>query len=300
MKKKVLVLGGTRFFGKRLVELLLHSQDNEVTLLTRGRTADPFGDRVTRLTADRTDESAFEQAVGDAYWDIVYDNICYSPEEAAAAVRIFAGRAKRYILTSSLSVYDAQPEALTEADFDPVHYPVRSGGKTEISYQEGKRQAEAVLLQRADFPVAAVRFPIVLGTDDYTRRLHFHIEHVLAGQPVGIPNPQAKISFIRSDEAAEFLHWLGHEGSAVTGPVNACSDGTLTIGGVMSIIERVTERNAVVQSEAADGDQSPFGIEESWYMDTSKARSAGFSFLSLSEWFPELVAVLNHSIRQQQ
>lgn len=300
MKKKVLVLGGTRFFGKRLVELLLHDQANEVTLLTRGRTADAFGDRVARLTADRTDEAAFEQAVGDTHWDIVYDNICYSPEEASAAVRILAGRVKRYILTSSLSVYDPQPEALTEADFDPVNYPVKLGGQTDISYQEGKRQAEAVLLQTADFPVAAVRFPIVLGTDDYTRRLHFHIEHVLTGQPVGIPNPQAEISFIRSDEAADFLYWLGHEGSAVTGPVNACSDGTLTIGGVMSIIERITGHSAVAQSEAADGDQSPFGIEESWFMDTSKARSAGFSFLSVSEWFPELVAVLNHSLRQHQ
>ncbi|WP_238654692.1 NAD-dependent epimerase/dehydratase family protein [Paenibacillus piscarius] len=300
MKKKVLVLGGTRFFGKRLVELLLRSQDNEVTLLTRGQTKDAFGDRVTRLTADRTDEAALERAVGDTHWDIVYDNICYSPEEAAAAVRILTGRVKRYILTSSLSVYDPQPDALTEADFNPMYYPVKLGGQTAISYQEGKRQAEAVLLQTADFPVAAVRFPIVLGTDDYTRRLHFHIEHVLAGQPVGIPNPEAEISFIRSDEAAEFLYWLGHDGSAVTGPVNACSDGTLTIGGVMSIIEQITGQPAVIQHETAEADQSPFGIEAPWFMDTSKARSAGFSFLSLSEWFPELAALLHSSLRQHQ
>lgn len=93
MKKKVLVLGGTRFFGKRLVELLLRSQDNEVTLLTRGRTADAFGDRVARLTADRTDEAALERALSDTSWDIVYDNICYSAEEAAFSYRACSGRA---------------------------------------------------------------------------------------------------------------------------------------------------------------------------------------------------------------
>lgn len=298
--KKVLVLGGTRFFGKRLVELLLQDQDSEVTILTRGLTEDTFGERVTRLAVDRTDEAALERAVGDTVWDIVYDNICFSPDEAAAAVRILAGRAKRYILTSSLSVYDPQPEALAEADFDPARYPLKPGGKDDLSYQEGKRQAEAVLLQTADFPVAAVRFPIVLGTDDYTRRLHFHIEHILAGQLIGIPNPQAEISFIRSDEAADFLHWLGREGSAVTGPVNACSDGTLTIGGVLSIIEQITGQTAVIRDDAAEADQSPFGIPESWFMDTAKARSAGFSFLSLSEWFPELVSSLTHSLRQDQ
>lgn len=296
--KKVLVLGGTRFFGKKLVELLLQNGDSQVTILTRGVTEDDFGDRVTRLAVDRTDEAALERAVGDIDWDIVYDNICFSPDEAAAAVRIFAGRAKRYILTSSLSVYNPQPEILTEADFDPAHYPLKLGGKADFSYQEGKRLAETVLLQTADFPVAAVRFPIVLGTDDYTRRLHFHIEHVQAGQPIGIPNPQAEISFIRSDEAADFLHWLGS--STLTGPVNACSDGTLTIGGVISIVEAATGKPAVVRRETADSDSSPFGIEESWVMDTAKARSAGFSFLSLSEWFPELVTSLNLSLRQHQ
>lgn len=296
--KKVLVLGGTRFFGKRLVELLLRDGDSQVTILTRGVTEDDFGDRVTRLAVDRTDEAALERAVGDTGWDIVYDNICFSPDEAAAAVQIFAGRAKRYILTSSLSVYNPQPDILTEADFDPAHYPLKLGGKADFSYQEGKRLAETVLLQTADFPVAAVRFPIVLGTDDYTRRLHFHIEHVQAGQPIGIPNPQAEILFIRSDEAADFLHWLGS--STLTGPVNACSDGTLTIGGVISIVEAATGKPAVVRRETADSDSSPFGIEESWVMDTAKARSAGFSFLSLSGWFPELVTSLNHSLRQHQ
>ncbi|QUL56857.1 NAD(P)H-binding protein [Paenibacillus tritici] len=298
--KKVLVLGGTRFFGKRLVELLLEDQNSEVTILTRGMTGDAFGDRVTRLAVDRTDETALKQAVGGTSWDIVYDNICFSPDEAAAAVRILAGRVKRYILTSSLSVYDPQPGMLTEADFDPAHYPLKPGGKDDFSYQEGKRLAEAVLLQTADFPVAAVRFPIVLGTDDYTRRLHFHIEHVQAGQPVGIPNPQAEISFIRSDEAARFLHWLGLGGAVLTGPVNACSDGTLTIGGVISIIEQITGRTAVIRDDAVEADQSPFGIPESWFMDTAKARSAGFSFLSLSDWFPELVTSLDRSLRKHQ
>lgn len=151
------------------MELLLQDQDSEVTILTRGLAEDTFGERVTRLAVDRTDEAALERAVGDTEWDIVYDNICFSPDEAAAAGRIWAGRTKRYILTSSLSVYDPQPEALAETDFDPWHYPLKSGGKADVSYQEGKRQAEAILLQTADFPVAAIRFPIVLGTDDYTR-----------------------------------------------------------------------------------------------------------------------------------
>ncbi|MBW4082241.1 NAD-dependent epimerase/dehydratase family protein [Paenibacillus sp. S150] len=295
--RNILVLGGTRFFGKRLVERLLQDADTRVTILTRGLTEDGFGENVNRLNVDRSDAAALAEAVGDAAWDVVYDNICFSPDEAAAAARIFADSAKRYILTSSLSVYDPRPEILREADFEPDTYPLRLGAKEDFSYQEGKRLAETVLLSQAAFPVAAVRFPIVLGTDDYTKRLHFHIEHVLEGKTIGVPNPDAVISFIRSDEAAEFLYWLGF--SPLSGPVNACSDGALAIGDILSIIGQAAGQEPLVLSEAADGDMSPFGIEESWRMDTAKARGAGFHFLKLAEWFPELVMALTASLRRR-
>ncbi|MCP3779770.1 NAD-dependent epimerase/dehydratase family protein [Paenibacillus sp. MZ03-122A] len=290
--KKILVLGGTRFFGKRLVERLL---ENSVTILTRGQASDSFGDRVQRICADRTDRQALAEAVGEQVWDVVYDNICFSPDEASEACRIFDAKAKRYIVTSSLSVYDSSPEVLTESIFDPQAYPVRKGGKDDFTYQEAKRQAEAVFMQQATFPVVAVRFPIVLGTDDYTKRLHFHIEHVREGIEIGVPNSAAQISFIRSDEAADFLFWLGH--THLTGPVNACSDGTVRIREIISIIEQVTAKQAVMKEKTADEHMSPFGITQSWYMDTSKAQSEGYSFLSLHEWLPELVTSLNRSYK---
>jgi nucleoside-diphosphate-sugar epimerase len=148
-------------------------------------------------------------------------------------------------------------------------------------------------MQQATFPIAAVRFPIVLGTDDYTKRLRFHIEHVREREPIRIPNPAAHISFIRSDEVADFLFWLGH--SRLTGPVNACSDGSVSIADIISVIEKVTGKQAVIREEAADEHMSPFGIEQSWHMDTTKARSEGYLFLSLAEWLPELVISLNRS-----
>lgn len=296
--RSILVLGGTRFFGKRLVKRLLQDEDTQVTILTRGQTEDDFGPQVTRLTADRSDAEALEAAVRGRHFDVVYDNICYSPDDADAAARIFADIAGRYILTSSLSVYDPKPELLSEDDFSPLTYPLRLGSREDFNYQEGKRLAETVLLTQSAFPVAAVRFPIVLGTDDYTRRLHFHIEHVIDGKPVGIPNPEAVISFIRSDEAADFLYWLGF--SALTGPVNACSDGTIAIRDILAMIEAVTGKQAITPGETAEEHMSPFGIEESWYMDTTKARSAGFTFLSLTGWLPELVARLHASLSHRE
>ena len=56
MTKNVLVLGGTRFFGKHLVNELL-AQGMKVTIATRGKTPDSFGSSVERLIFDREDSA---------------------------------------------------------------------------------------------------------------------------------------------------------------------------------------------------------------------------------------------------
>ena len=49
----ILLIGGTRFVGYQLTWRLL-AADHHVTLLNRGHTPDPFGQRARRLIADRT------------------------------------------------------------------------------------------------------------------------------------------------------------------------------------------------------------------------------------------------------
>ncbi|MDO7904847.1 NAD-dependent epimerase/dehydratase family protein [Paenibacillus sp. JX-17] len=286
--KNILIMGGTRFFGKNLVERLLEKPDVQVTIATRGRTPDPFGDRVQRLQLDRTQEnSLIEAARTQKLWDVVYDNICYSPDEAMASVRVFEGRVKHYIVTSSHSVYDPQEDPLVEEAFDPYTYPIQTGSTADFTYQEGKRQTEAILFQKANFPVSAVRFPIVLGIDDYTERLHFHINHVRQQQPIGVPNRDAQISFIRSDEAADFLLWLGDR--EAMGPVNASLTGSLSPGQIIAMIERAFGQQAIIRDSTDDKDMSPFGVPDTWVQDPSKAQHAGFGFLQLEQWMPVLI-----------
>jgi NAD(P)-dependent dehydrogenase (short-subunit alcohol dehydrogenase family) len=55
--KNILVLGGTRFFGRKLVELLLES-GHHVTVVTRGQSGNPFGGKVEHLLVNRSIETA--------------------------------------------------------------------------------------------------------------------------------------------------------------------------------------------------------------------------------------------------
>ena len=156
------MLGGTRFFGRKLVELLI-ADGHDVTIVTRGKLANPFGDTVKHLIVDRRDTAAFSKAVEGQYYDIVYDNICYSPNEAKAFCDIFNGKVGKLVFTSTLSTYAADGKAKCEADFDPYTYSIQMGGTEDFTYGEGKRQAEAVFFKYATCPVVEVRFPIVMG-----------------------------------------------------------------------------------------------------------------------------------------
>lgn len=286
---KVLVLGGTRYFGKRLVNLLLEEGLHEVTVATRGRTEADFEGLVNRMVVDRSDKESLVKAAAAGPWDVVYDNICYSPKEALDAVRAFDGKVGKYVLTSTLSVYDFGKSPLTEEDFDPYTYVWKTADRDDLDYGEGKRQAEAAFFREAGFPVAAMRIPIVLGPDDYTRRLHFHVERVMNGTPIGLPDATASISFISSAETAAFLHWLGS--TDVTGPINAGSDGALTLNELFALIERATGKRAVIvpEGEAGQENASPFGVPSSWVMDISKAKAAGYRFEKTMDWMPDLI-----------
>lgn len=283
---KILVLGGTRFFGKKLVERLLTS-GHDVTIATRGQAGNPFGEQVTHLTFDRTDEAAFEAAMQGKTWDIVYDNICYSPNDARAAVRILDGKVGKLVFMSSLATYDPRVGIRTEADFNPHTHEVREGNASDFSYGEGKRQVEAVYYQQASFPVVAVRFPIVVGEDDYTERLLFHVQHVMQGKPMAFMNLDARMSYITSDEAAAFLQWAGEEAPAE--PFNATASGNYTIAEFIALVEQATGKRAKIALGGSDATRSPYAVGADWYMTNDKATTAGFTFSKLSDWLPSLI-----------
>jgi len=287
---KVLILGGTRFFGKRLTAKLL-SQGSEVTIATRGITPDPFGDTVRRIVLDREDPDGMHKGLANGEWDVVYDQTCYAPGELADALRILKGKTKRYVFTSTMAVYD-HGQQKAESDFDPNTVPYTLGKRRDYVGMEGytraKREAEALLFDQATVPAAAIRFPIVIGPDDYTLRLRFYVERVMSGTPIGVRDPNIRLSFISSEEAADFLYWAGK--SDWTGPMNGASIGDVSHREIMTCIEKVAGTKGSFIANAERDNVSPYDLPGSWTLDASKAAGLGFTFKWLSDYMPELIA----------
>lgn len=295
--KNILVLGGTRFFGRELVELLIEDGHN-VVILTRGQSDNPFGDKIEHLKADRLNKEELAKKVEGRNFDIVYDNICYSPNDAYAFCEVFNGKIDKLVFTSTLSTYIADGNEKSEVDFDPYNYEILMGDREDFTYGEGKRQAEAVFFKYAKFPVVAVRFPIVMGVDDYTRRLHFHVERIANGEPIGFLNMDAEMSFIQATEAAQFLKWAGM--TEVKGPYNATANGRITLSDLIKLVETATGKSAKISLVGNDEIGSPYAIPSSWYMTNEKATNSGFQFTNLHDWLKPLVeAIVSNKNRNE-
>ncbi len=274
---KILVLGGTRFFGVHMVNDLIE-KGHEVTIATRGQTPDDFGDTVMRIRLDRTDEDSIKAMISDTHYDVIIDKIAYCSND----VRKLLDNADcdKYIYMSSTAVYDPLHPDTKEDDFDGNGGELIWCDRPDYPYDVVKRHAEYALWQKySDKKFVAVRYPFVIGKDDYTKRLYFYVEHVLKQMPMKVDNLDNKMSFIRSDEAGKFISFLVDKDFA--GAVNGCSHGTISVKQILDYLKQETGMSAVLSE---DGDPAPYNSTPEYSVNTDKAESLGFEFSDINDW----------------
>lgn len=278
----ILVIGGTRFFGIHMVNELL-AQGHDVTIATRGKAADEYGDRVRRIVMERTSETSMKNALRGKRYDVVIDKIAYCSNDVKYVME--AVDCDKYILMSSTSVYEPKHMNTVESDFDGTSKGVIWCGRKDFSYEELKRQAERALWQKyADRNWIAVRYPFVIGKDDYTRRLLYYVEHTMKQIPMNIDHLDHQMGYIHSEEAGKLMAFLVDKD--IRGAVNGSSKGTVSIREIIEYVEKKTGTRAVIDKT---GENAPYNGEPEYSINTEKAESLGFRFSMLQDWIYELL-----------
>ena len=174
---KLLVLGGTRFLGRHLVDAAL-ARGDDVTIFTRGVQPDPLGRRghgISPATATRRIAPGLA-ALEAGDWDAAIDTSGYVPRVVRASAELLAPRVGRYLFVSSISVYADASRAgprRNGAGRDARRSGVR-GHRQALRRAQGARASDVV---REAFGARAlnVRPGLIVGPHDPTDRFGYWV-----------------------------------------------------------------------------------------------------------------------------
>ena len=269
---RTLVLGGTSFVGRAIVEQAL-SRGDDVTLFSRGRTGTALFPDVPRLVGDR--DSGDLAALAGTSWDALVDVSAYVPrhvQQASAAVS-----AGRYLLISTGSVYDhtaspavvdedaarLAPERGTEEHDGPAYGPLKVACEDDAQRLWGER-------------ATIVRPGVVAGPHDPTDRFTWWVRRAARGGRVALPGrPDQPTQVVDSGDLAHLVVQLLHDDRPGTWNAVGPAEPT-TLAGLVQACARAAGTSVEVVPVDPDGAALPLVItDQAWwpFMRRSAARA---------------------------
>ncbi|MCX7596665.1 MAG: NAD-dependent epimerase/dehydratase family protein [Fischerella sp.] len=171
---RILIMGGTRFIGVYLTQLLVQ-QGHEVVLFNRGNRPVPV-EGVGQITGDRTDASQLKEKLSQENFDAIFDNNGRELTDTQPLAEIFQDRVQNFIYMSSAGVYlksDQMPHQEGDA-IDPK------------SRHRGKFETEAYLTQQK-IPFTSIRPTYIYGPQNYNDLEAWFFDRIVRERPLPIP-----------------------------------------------------------------------------------------------------------------
>ncbi len=182
---RLLVLGGTKFLGRGVVEAAL-ARGHEVTLFHRGRTNPGLFPEAEHLIGDR--DGGLEPLRGRR-WDAVVDPSGYVPRVVGAAADRLRDAVGHYTFVSSISVYARfDRPGLDEAA--PVH-TLEDPASEDVQAHYGALKVACEQAVAARFPgrSASIRAGLIVGPHDPSGRFPWWVDRVARGGELVAPAP---------------------------------------------------------------------------------------------------------------
>jgi 2'-hydroxyisoflavone reductase len=227
---RILVLGGTSFVGRAIVEHAL-SHGAGVTLFGRGKTGADLFPEVSRLIGDR--EAGDYAALGAGTWDAVVDVSGYVPRHVGQAMDALGDRVGRYLFISSHAVYDGTRVGPGSTEDSPRRPPVRETEElTDETYGPLKVACEDDVVARFGSGATIVRPGKVAGPHDPQDGLTYWVRRASRGGRVAVPaDPRQPVQVIDSRDLARLVVQLVADDRAgafhAVGPADPVTIGEL-------------------------------------------------------------------------
>ncbi len=186
MKIKILILGGTMFAGRALVEKLLLNKNYDITLFNRGKSNKTLFPDVLKINGSRETEDILQ--ICNKYWDVVIDFSGYYPKTFEQLLVKLSGNVGRYIFISTISVFqigNSADEIIYEND-ETLHCSEEQMiSALPDAYGEKKAAMARILLSHIEMDSIILRPSFIYGRYDWTDRFYYwlyrakHAEQIL-------------------------------------------------------------------------------------------------------------------------
>ncbi len=183
---KILILGGTNFIGRNLVEGLLKTNKYQLTLINRGKTNSHLFPNVEKRIGNRNEETVTELIKG--HWDYIIDVSCYFPKSLSYILKSITSDISKYIFVSTCSVYQNTDQLLKDEKSPTLTYEDNQlDDSSNHSYGQRKKACEDLLVS-SGLNYTIFRPALVYGQYDHTDRFYYWLHQVKEYDHILMPN----------------------------------------------------------------------------------------------------------------
>lgn len=202
MKKKVLIMGGSYFIGKKIVDVFCENK-YDVFTLNRGTKAQDL-DNVHNLICDRNDSKQMGNVLSKYKFNIVIDVSALNKEQGQILYKALnKEELESFVFISSSAVYDVDSLTFPFKENDPL-----KENTYWTSYGQNKIEAEKYYIENfrdSLIDLIILRPPYVYGENNYAQRESFIFDHICKDRPIIIPNPNTYLQFIYTTDLANII-----------------------------------------------------------------------------------------------
>ena len=207
---QILVLGGTQFVGRHIVEVLLRA-GHFVSILNRGISNDPLPIPVERLRGDRDRGVAGLDALSGRTWDVCVDVCGYTAMQVRSSVERLCPKVGRYVFVSAVSVY-GNPASGPVYETHPL-VSAADEGVSEVTgetYGPLKVTCERIVQDRFSERCTLLRPQVIAGPYDPLDRFSYWVRRAAQGGEMLAPgNGHDFLQYIdAADVAAVYANCL--------------------------------------------------------------------------------------------
>ncbi|WP_416962498.1 NAD-dependent epimerase/dehydratase family protein [Streptomyces sp. Agncl-13] len=298
---RILVLGGTWFLGKCVVEGALR-RGWDVTTFSRGRSGrDALGVRAVR--GDRTEAADLNRLAAQGPWDAVVDTSSseFPPRDVRLAAQALRDAVARWVHVSTVSVYTGWPhhrlteesevlECPSDAD-ESFGYTGADGSPTKYGFQ--KAGGERAVAEAFGDGAVFLRPGVILGPGEYVGRLPWWLNRASRGGPMLAPAPADRIMQpVDVRDVAAFA--LDRAAAGTGGAYNLAHPEGIGFGDFLLACLAVTESDGhpvwvepevLIEHEVRQWTELPLWRTHAgvWSVDAGKAVTAGLRCRPLTE-----------------